>query len=57
VRHPVRVAFADEEIDAVLKAINRATVQGSRDYALLATMFNTGAESRRSPICACAISN
>ena len=31
-----------EEIDAVLKTINRATVQGSRDYALLATMFNTG---------------
>jgi site-specific recombinase XerD len=30
-----------EEIDAVLKAINRATVQGSRDY-MLATMFNTG---------------
>ncbi len=32
-----------EEIDAVLKAINRTTKQGSRDYALLATMFNTGA--------------
>ena len=32
-----------EEIDSILKAINRATLQGSRDYALLATMFNTGA--------------
>ena len=32
-----------EEIDSILKAINRATPQGSRDYALLATMFNTGA--------------
>ncbi|MGH9445357.1 MAG: tyrosine-type recombinase/integrase [Terriglobia bacterium] len=31
-----------EEIDAILKTINRATLQGSRDYALLATMFNTG---------------
>src|SRR5260370_14430265 len=31
-----------EEIDAVLKTINRSTVQGCRDYALLATMFNTG---------------
>jgi integrase/recombinase XerD len=31
-----------EEVDAILKAINRATLQGSRDYALLATMFNTG---------------
>jgi integrase/recombinase XerD len=31
-----------EYIDAILKAINRATLQGSRDYALLATMFNTG---------------
>jgi integrase/recombinase XerD len=31
-----------EEIDAVLKTINRTTLQGSRDYALLATMFNTG---------------
>jgi site-specific recombinase XerD len=26
----------------VLKTINRSTPQGSRDYALLATMFNTG---------------
>jgi site-specific recombinase XerD len=32
-----------EEIDSILKAIDRATAQGSRDYALLATMFNTGA--------------
>jgi integrase/recombinase XerD len=31
-----------DEIDLVLKAINRNTRQGSRDYALLATMFNTG---------------
>jgi site-specific recombinase XerD len=31
-----------EEIDAILKSINRTTVQGNRDYALLATMFNTG---------------
>jgi integrase/recombinase XerD len=31
-----------EEIDAILKAINRATPRGSRDYALLTTMFNTG---------------
>lgn len=32
-----------EEIDSILKAIDRATPLGSRDYALLATMFNTGA--------------
>jgi integrase/recombinase XerD len=32
-----------EEIDSILKAIDRAAPQGSRDYALLATMFNTGA--------------
>jgi len=32
-----------EELDAILEAIDRATPQGSRDYALLATMFNTGA--------------
>jgi site-specific recombinase XerD len=32
-----------EEIDSILKPIDRATSQGSRDYALLATMFNTGA--------------
>jgi len=31
-----------EELDAILKTINRTTQQGSRDYALLATMFNTG---------------
>jgi integrase/recombinase XerD len=32
-----------EEIDAILKAIHRTTPKGSRDYALLATMFNAGA--------------
>lgn len=32
-----------EEIDSVLKAIDRTTTKGSRDYVLLATMFNTGA--------------
>jgi site-specific recombinase XerD len=32
-----------EEIESILKAIDRTTAQGSRDYALLATMFNTGA--------------
>jgi site-specific recombinase XerD len=32
-----------EEIEAILKAIDRTTSQGTRDYALLATMFNTGA--------------
>lgn len=31
-----------EDIDAILKTINRSTLQGSRDYALIATMFNTG---------------
>jgi len=31
-----------EEIDAILKAVDRTTQQGIRDYALLATMFNTG---------------
>jgi integrase/recombinase XerD len=32
-----------EEIRAVLDAIDRSTADGRRDYALLATMFNTGA--------------
>ena len=32
-----------EEIDSILKAIDRTTFRGNRDYALLATMFNTGA--------------
>jgi site-specific recombinase XerD len=32
-----------EEIDSILKAIDRTIPKGSRDYALLATMFNTGA--------------
>jgi integrase/recombinase XerD len=31
-----------EEIDSILKAVDRTTTQGVRDYALLATMFNTG---------------
>jgi site-specific recombinase XerD len=35
--------FEYEEIQAVLLAVDRATVDGRRDYALLATMFNTGA--------------
>jgi integrase/recombinase XerD len=35
-----------EEIDAVLKTINRTTLQGSRDYALLATMCNTGGRAQ-----------
>jgi site-specific recombinase XerD len=32
-----------EEIRAVLESVDRATPDGRRDYALLATMFNTGA--------------
>src|SRR6516225_340581 len=32
-----------EEIESILKAIDRTTPKGSRDHALLATMFNTGA--------------
>jgi site-specific recombinase XerD len=32
-----------EEIDSILKAIDRTTLMGNRDYALVTTMFNTGA--------------
>jgi integrase/recombinase XerD len=32
-----------EEIELILKTIDRTAAKGSRDYALLATMFNTGA--------------
>jgi site-specific recombinase XerD len=32
-----------EEICAVLESVDRTTADGRRDYALLATMFNTGA--------------
>jgi integrase/recombinase XerD len=32
-----------DEIQAVLTTVDRTTVDGRRDYALLATMFNTGA--------------
>jgi site-specific recombinase XerD len=31
-----------EEVDSTLKAIDRTTLRGVRDYALVATMFNTG---------------
>jgi integrase/recombinase XerD len=31
-----------EEVDSILKAIDRTTLPGARDYALVATMFNTG---------------
>jgi len=32
-----------DEIESILKAIDRTTEQGARDYALISTMFNTGA--------------
>ena len=32
-----------DEIEAILGVVDRGTVDGRRDYALLATMFNTGA--------------
>jgi site-specific recombinase XerD len=32
-----------DEIESILKTIDRTTPRGSRNYALLATMFNTGA--------------
>ena len=35
--------FDYPEIEAVLASTNRTTADGRRDYALLATMFNTGA--------------
>ena len=39
-----RVEYLEyDEIHAVLGAVNRRTYDGRRDYALLATMFNTGA--------------
>ena len=42
--HPRRIEYLEhEEILAVLDAVDRATPDGRRDYALLATMFNTGA--------------
>lgn len=42
--HPRRVEYLEyEEIQAVLSAIDRSTHRGRRDYALLGTMFNTGA--------------
>ena len=38
--------FDYPEIQAVLTSVDRATSTGRRDYALLATMFNTGARVR-----------
>jgi site-specific recombinase XerD len=35
--------FEYGEIDAVLRSVDRSSRDGRRDYALLATMFNTGA--------------
>jgi len=35
--------FEYDEIQAVLASVDRTTADGRRDYALLATMFNTGA--------------
>lgn len=42
--HPRAVEYFEyEEIQAVLATIDRGSPDGRRDYALLATMFNTGA--------------
>jgi integrase/recombinase XerD len=42
--HPHAVEYLEYgELAAVLAAIDRSTREGRRDYALLATMFNTGA--------------
>jgi integrase/recombinase XerD len=35
--------FEHDEIRAILDSVDRRSSQGSRDYALLALMFNTGA--------------
>src|SRR6202022_5098499 len=35
--------FDYHEIEAILANVDRATTDGRRDYAMLATMFNTGA--------------
>jgi integrase/recombinase XerD len=35
-----------EEIQAVLNTVDRSTVDGRRDYALVATLFNTGARAQ-----------
>jgi len=41
---PRPIAYLEyDEIAAVLASVNRATRAGRRDYALIATMFNTGA--------------
>ena len=49
-RHPFKRApqraidyLEREEIESILKTIDRTTPKGARDYVLLATMFNTGA--------------
>jgi site-specific recombinase XerD len=42
-RIPVVDYLEYEEIQAVLAAVDRHTVDGRRDFALLVTMFNTGA--------------
>ena len=42
-RHRVIDYLEYEEIDSILQALDRTTAQGARNYALLATMFNTGA--------------
>jgi site-specific recombinase XerD len=42
--HTRPIAYLEyDEIKAVLDAVDRAAPDGQRDYALLATMFNTGA--------------
>lgn len=42
--NPRRIEYLEyDEIQAVLAAVDRTTTDGRRDYALIATMFNTGA--------------
>ena len=43
-----------EEIDSILKTIDRTTLMGNRNYALVTTMFNTGARVQEiADVCAC----
>ena len=39
-----------EEIEAILGAVDRGTADGRRDYALLATMFNTAVHLLRAGV-------
>ena len=45
--HPAIAYLEADEVEAILRQPDQSKLEGQRDYALLAFLYNTGRESRR----------